>query len=222
MFSLKTRVTEKQEDYENCKVYKKGEYESCLQSEIQQSFSQIINCTPPWFTSDSKPVKTFITFPYPDFVLPKCGPLRLKDDERNYIFNLFYGIYSDLYNSKCSSPCFNVEYEALSVVRNPITGELNNISKEIRAIDLHIMLHSGGFETYIRFDPVVDIYKSKLEVNIFSLFIRLGGIIGFCKNLLWVLLFSGTIVSLWKKIIPQAYLASSTSVSVLSVSEASK
>ena len=58
VFSLKTRVTEKHEDYENCKVYKKGEYESCLQSEIQGSFSNIMNCTPPWFTSDPKQVNT--------------------------------------------------------------------------------------------------------------------------------------------------------------------
>ncbi len=84
------------------------------------------------------------------------------------------------------------------------------------------MLHSGGFRTYIRFDPIVDIYKSKLEVNIFTLFIRLGGIIGFCKNLLWVLLLSGSIVSLWKKIVPQAYSTSLTSGSVISVSEISE
>ena len=84
------------------------------------------------------------------------------------------------------------------------------------------MLPSGGFRTYIRFDPIVDIYKSKLEVNIFTLFIRLGGIIGFCKNLLWVLLLSGSIFSLWKKIIPQTYSTSPTTGSVISVSEISK
>ena len=73
----------------------------------------------------------------------------------------------------------------------------------------------GGFKTYIRFDPIVDIYKSRLEVNIFTLFIRLGGIIGFCKNLLWVILLSGSVVSLWRKIIPQShYLTSSKSVKV--------
>ena len=126
MFSLKTRVTEKHEDYENCKVYKKGEYESCLKSEIQRSFTNILNCTPPWFTSDPKQVNyTFIDFliSLSSFTLPKCGALRLNDEERTYIFNLFYEIYSDFYNSKCSSPCFNVEYEALSVVKNPITGK---------------------------------------------------------------------------------------------------
>ena len=89
-------------------------------------------------------------------------------------------------------------------------------------LGLYNILFSGGFETYIRFDPIVDIYKSKLEVNIFTLFIRLGGIIGFCKNLLWVLLLSGSIVSLWKKIIPQAYSTSPTSGSVISVSEISE
>ena len=57
--SLKTRVTEKHADYENCKVYKKGEYESCLKSEIQRSFTNILNCTPPWFTSDPKQVNYY-------------------------------------------------------------------------------------------------------------------------------------------------------------------
>ena len=60
VFSLKSRVTEKHEDYENCKIYKKGQYESCLKSEIQQSFLHMMNCTPPWFTSDPKQVRPFL------------------------------------------------------------------------------------------------------------------------------------------------------------------
>ena len=49
-------------------MYKKGEYESCLKSEIQRSISQIMNCTPPWFTSYPKQVNwTFVKLDFINF-----------------------------------------------------------------------------------------------------------------------------------------------------------
>ena len=49
-------MIEKQENQESCKQYKKGEFESCLKTEIEKRFTHILNCTPPWFTQDYEQV----------------------------------------------------------------------------------------------------------------------------------------------------------------------
>ena len=47
--------------------------------------------------------------------------------------------------------------------------------------------NSGGYQMFIIFDQSVDLYKSNLVVDTFSLLTRLGGDVGFCKEILWIL-----------------------------------
>ena len=43
---------------------------------------------------------------------------------------------------------------------------------------------------FIIYDPVVDIVRSRLVINSFTLLTRLGGTIGITKELLWLFLLS--------------------------------
>ena len=54
-------------------------------------------------------------------------------------------------------------------------------------------LLSGGYAMYLIFDQSVDLYKSNLVIDIFALLTHLGGDVGFCKEVLWILfiIFSG-------------------------------
>ena len=40
---------------------------------------------------------------------------------------------------------------------------------------------------YLIFDQTVDLYKSNLVVDTFTLFTHVGGEMGFCKEILWIL-----------------------------------
>ena len=41
---------------------------------------------------------------------------------------------------------------------------------------------------FLVFDQLVDVSRSQLVINTFSLLNRLGGYIGFCKEILWITL----------------------------------
>ena len=40
---------------------------------------------------------------------------------------------------------------------------------------------------FLIFDQVVDVFKSHLVIDTFTLFTRLGGDVGFCKEIIWVI-----------------------------------
>ena len=48
-------------------------------------------------------------------------------------------------------------------------------------------LYSGGYAMYLIFDQSVDLYKSNLVIDTTALLTHLGGDIGFCKEVLWIL-----------------------------------
>ena len=50
------------------------------------------------------------------------------------------------------------------------------------------LYQQGGHSLYLIFDQTVDLYKSNLVVDTFTLFTHVGGIMGFCKEILWILL----------------------------------
>ena len=58
---------------------------------------------------------------------------------------------------------------------------------------LRLTFFLGGHSLYLVLDQTVDLYKSNLVIDTFSLFTHVGGIMGFCKEILWILLiiFSG-------------------------------
>ena len=52
---------------------------------------------------------------------------------------------------------------------------------------------------FLVFDQVVDVSRSQLVVDGFTFVNRLGGTIGFCKELLWTVLLIWTAFSIGKK-----------------------
>ena len=52
---------------------------------------------------------------------------------------------------------------------------------------------------FIVFDQMVDVSRSQLVVDGFTFVNRLGGTIGFCKELLWTVLLFGTAFTIGKK-----------------------
>ena len=56
IFQLKTSITEKVAEAQGCKHYQQGQYENCLQWEIQRKFIKTIKCIPPWFSKEYKQV----------------------------------------------------------------------------------------------------------------------------------------------------------------------
>ena len=52
---------------------------------------------------------------------------------------------------------------------------------------------------FIVFDQVVEVSRSQLVVDGFTFVNRLGGTIGFCKELLWIVLMLGTAFTIGKK-----------------------
>ena len=53
---------------------------------------------------------------------------------------------------------------------------------------------------FIIYDQVVDVTRSQLVIDTFTLVNRLGGCIGFCKEILWVTLLLAGITNIIKKL----------------------
>lgn len=65
VFQVKTRIIEKLEDVDHCRFYEKGEYASCLKTEIANKLNSTLKCIPPWFGF----YNTKVVFPYLEFLL---------------------------------------------------------------------------------------------------------------------------------------------------------
>ena len=114
----------------------------------------------------------------------QCGPLNLTEEEENAAYSVLFDVYADLYTANsesCPRPCRTVHYEAIHR-----TSDAN----------------SNGYQMFLIFDPVVKIYKSQLIVDTLTLFTRLGGILGLCKNLIWGLLLLGGVITILRKTCP--------------------
>ena len=57
-----------------------------------------------------------------------------------------------------------------------------------------------GMQMFIVYDQVVDVTRSQLVIDTFTLVNRLGGCIGFCKEILWVTLLLAGISNIIKKL----------------------
>ena len=60
VFQVKTRVLEMLEEVDHCRFYEKGEYSSCLKTEISNELNSTLKCIPPWFGFEYK--KVFFNF----------------------------------------------------------------------------------------------------------------------------------------------------------------
>lgn len=112
----------------------------------------------------------------------QCGPFSLSSERRNEAFDLLFDLYSGLYtaqSSQCLLPCSSLQYQAY------------HKSTDAKA---------DGFQMFIIYDQIVDVSRSQLVINTFTLVNRLGGCIGFCKEILWLTLLLGGLSSLLEKI----------------------
>ena len=117
----------------------------------------------------------------PEIIL-QCGPFSLASDLRNTVFDLLFELYSGLYtsqSSQCAPPCTSLQYTAY------------HKSTDAKA---------GGMQMFIVYDQVVDVTRSQLVIDTFTLVNRLGGCIGFCKEILWLTLLLTGITNIIKKL----------------------
>ena len=109
----------------------------------------------------------------------QCGPLKYNSsDLRDKSYQLLFDIYTGIYvtkKTKCKAPCTELEYQVFH-----------------RGTDVR----KGGYAMYLVFDQVVDVSRSQLVVDGLTLLNRLGGTIGFCKELLWSVCLLGTATKL--------------------------
>ena len=115
-------------------------------------------------------------------IIFQCGPFSLASDLRNTLFDLLFELYSGLYTSQstqCSPPCTSLHYQAY------------HKSTDAKA---------GGMQMFIVYDQVVDVTRSQLVIDTFTLVNRLGGCIGFCKEILWLTLLLAGISDIIKKL----------------------
>ena len=94
----------------------------------------------------------------------QCGPFTLTTEARTAVFDLLFDLYSGLYtsqSSQCPSPCSTITYQA------------QHKSTDVK---------SEGMDMFIIYDQVVEVSRSQLVTNTFTLVNRLGGCIGFCKG----------------------------------------
>ena len=108
----------------------------------------------------------------------KCGPLDLSRETILTVYDLFFGLYIGNYPTRCKPPCTTVHYEISYTSMDP---------------------KKDGRQMFIVFDQKVEVVKTQLVINMLSLVNRMGGIIGFCKEVLWILLILTGAYTAWKK-----------------------
>ena len=59
---------------------------------------------------------------------------------------------------------------------------------------------AGGFQMFLVYEQIVEVSRSQLVINTFTLVNRLGGCIGFCKEILWLTLLIGGLTTVLEKI----------------------
>ena len=97
----------------------------------------------------------------------KCELVNMSRDAAGSLYDTLFDIYSKHYTSRCEEPCTSVTYKIKHISTDP---------------------RNGGSIFFV-FDQSAVLTKTHLVISGFSLVNRIGGIIGFCRNILWFLLF---------------------------------
>ena len=97
-----------------------------------------------------------------------CSPVNISKEASQMVHTTLIDMYNNDYPhlSSCKSPCKSVKYTA---------------------IHKNYDLAQDGGQLWIAFDQFAMLSKTQLVVDGFTLFNRIGGIIGFCRNILWLL-----------------------------------
>ena len=115
----------------------------------------------------------------------QCGPFNLSLEAKHQVQDILFNLYADFYTFKtktCLPPCQIFEYKAFHRSYDAKSGKYFQF-----AYIFDERLYSGGYAMYLIFDQSVDLYKSNLVINTPALLTHLGGDIGFCKEVLWIL-----------------------------------
>ena len=113
----------------------------------------------------------------------QCGPFSLSNEERRSVFDLLFDLYTGLYSStssQCPLPCATLSYQA------------HHKSTDVKA---------EGMDMFIIYDQIVEVSRAQLVINTFTLINRLGGTVGFCKEILWVILLVAGLPDLVRKVL---------------------
>ena len=94
-----------------------------------------------------------------------CGPLNISQSLAGSVYDMLFDIYAQNFPSRCKDPCTSVHYEAKHESTSP---------RETSSI-------------FFIFHQKAILSSSQLVVDGFTLVNRVGGIIGFCRNVFWVL-----------------------------------
>ena len=141
-----------------------GEYAKCVENEmVSQTLQTFLNCTPPWMTHNE------------DLWCNQTHALKTSDVFGKLVtkadFFLYNNFLSDISASdadvgRCLPPCRVKTYQARKI--------------GLRQSD------NRGF--IIRFDKDVDITMASWTIDPKSLLSKIGGVIGICKNFVWLII----------------------------------
>ena len=134
--------------------------EDCQDKEVMDIFLPLIGCEPIWFTNHPK----------------HCGQKTISEKDASVIYDLFSGVDSRYFTSKCLPPCTAVDYS------------VEHLSTSV--------VQDGNEGVYIFVNQNVQITRESFAIDLFTLLNRLGGTIGICKEAFWcVLIIFGLIES---------------------------
>ena len=160
------------------------EYKTCLESEIQDKMMDLIGCIPPWFTDKYKQVSSGLLYSH-NYLL-------------SFLFSVVLSICHWRLNRKFRIPFLTSMKTFIHLSLNPACHLVKTLSIELfieamiqnqaenSYFYIYLLSCPGGYQMFLIFDQVVELYKSHLVIDNFTLFTRLGGEVGFCKEILWV------------------------------------
>ena len=108
-----------------------------------------------------------------------CSPANVSETNYTKAFNILDRIADGHYESNCSKPCTTLTYESKHVQ----TGQTTD-----------------GESIWITLDREAWVSKTQLVISGFTLINRIGGGIGFWRNMLWLLLLIPSLLEFRKKL----------------------
>ena len=112
LYKMKVSKTDHLEDDPllDCKIYSETEnYNSCIETELQTTFSTLLGCVPHWFTEDLN--RTCL------------GNLNISSVDTGAIYKYLNDIITNYRSKICKTPCTQMKYEAKYRSYNPIRGD---------------------------------------------------------------------------------------------------
>ena len=94
---MKTTIREQVAEAHGCKHYEQGQYEACLQDEIESIFNKTIKCIPPWFTKEYKQVSNDLSRKSGIRYVKACSSFSVALLISHKRLNIKFKIYSSIF-----------------------------------------------------------------------------------------------------------------------------